>query len=99
MPATETSAITHHRINTNGTVLHVATAGRGPAVVLLHGWPHTWQLWTNIIPALAATHRVIAPDLRGLGDSERAADGYDLHTLAADIAGMLQALGETRADI
>ena len=99
MPATETSAITHHRITTNGTVLHVATAGQGPAVVLLHGWPHTWQLWTNIIPALVATHRVIAPDLRGLGDSERAADGYDLHTLAADIAGLLQALGETRADI
>jgi pimeloyl-ACP methyl ester carboxylesterase len=92
MPATEISAITHHRVSTNGTVLHVATAGQGPAVVLLHGWPHTWQLWAEIIPALAATHRVIAPDLRGLGDSERAADGYDLHTLAADIAGLLQAL-------
>src|ERR1700735_2344063 len=99
MPATETSAITHHRVSTNGIVVHVATAGQGPAVGLLHGWPHTWQLWAEIIPALAATHRVIAPDLRGLGDSERAADGYDLRTLAADIAGLLPALGETRADV
>jgi pimeloyl-ACP methyl ester carboxylesterase len=97
--ATGTPAITHHQVDTNGTTLHVATAGQGPAVVLLHGWPHTWQLWTSVIPALAATHRVIAPDLRGLGDSHRAADGYDLHTLAADIAGLLRALGETRADI
>jgi pimeloyl-ACP methyl ester carboxylesterase len=96
---TGTPTTTHHQIDTNGTSLHVSTTGRGPAVVLLHGWPHTWQLWTSIIPALAATHRVIAPDLRGLGDSQRAADGYDLHTLAADISGLLGALGETRADI
>jgi pimeloyl-ACP methyl ester carboxylesterase len=99
MGTAATPAITHHDIRVNGTVLHVATAGRGPAVVLLHGWPHTWQVWAPVLPALAAAHRVIAPDLRGLGASRRAADGYDLHTLAADIDSLLGALGETRADI
>jgi pimeloyl-ACP methyl ester carboxylesterase len=65
--------------------LHYVTAGRGPAVVLLHGWPQTWFMWRDIIPALAAHYRVIAPDLRGLGDSSRPAAGYDKKTLADDV--------------
>ena len=65
--------------------LHYVTAGQGPAVVLLHGWPQTWYMWRDIIPGLAARYRVIAPDLRGLGDSSRPAVGYDKKTLAQDI--------------
>ncbi|WP_433444185.1 alpha/beta fold hydrolase [Nonomuraea sp. CA-141351] len=53
------------RIATNGIHANVATAGTGPAVVLLHGFPHTWQLWSEIIGPLSAQYRVIAPDLRG----------------------------------
>jgi pimeloyl-ACP methyl ester carboxylesterase len=86
---TGTPTTTHHQIDTNGTSLHVSTTGRGPAVVLLHGWPHTWQLWTSIIPALAATHRVIAPDLRGLGDSQRAGPVNRQQIAAATDAGRL----------
>lgn len=81
----------------NGTELHVATAGQGPPVVLVHGWPHTWRLWHTVIPRLAPDHLVIAPDLRGLGASSRAASGYDLHTLADDLATLLDALGQTGA--
>ncbi|UGT55237.1 alpha/beta fold hydrolase [Nocardia asteroides] len=77
----------------------VATAGSGPAVVLLHGFPHTWQLWSRIIGPLAAHHRVIAPDLRGFGASGRAATGYDAGTLATDIEGVLDALGEPTAAV
>ena len=65
--------------------LHYVTAGRGPAVVLLHGWPQTWYMWRDIIPGLAARYRVIAPDLRGLGDSSRPAQGYDKKTVAQDV--------------
>ena len=65
--------------------IHYVSAGQGPAVVLLHGWPQTWYMWRSIIPALATRYRVIAPDLRGLGDSSRPPDGYDKKTLAQDV--------------
>ena len=65
--------------------LHYVTAGKGPAVVLLHGWPQTWYMWRDVMSGLAPRYRVIAPDLRGLGDSSRPADGYDKKTLAQDV--------------
>ncbi|MFE9577868.1 alpha/beta fold hydrolase [Nocardia sp. NPDC006044] len=86
-------------VATNGIELNVATAGTGPAVLLLHGFPHTWQLWRDVMGPLAQQHRVIAPDLRGLGASTRAPDGYDATTLSADAEGLLDALGETSASV
>ena len=65
--------------------LHYVSAGTGDPVVLLHGWPQTWYMWRKIIPVLAENYRVIAPDLRGLGQSSRPAEGYDKKTIAADI--------------
>ena len=65
--------------------LHYVTAGTGFPIVLLHGWPQTWHEWRHIIPALTDRFQVIAPDLRGLGDSSRPADGYDKKTIALDI--------------
>ena len=65
--------------------LHYVTAGSGFPVVLLHGWPQSWYEWRGIIPGLAERYRVIAPDLRGLGDSSRPAEGYDKKTVAGDI--------------
>jgi pimeloyl-ACP methyl ester carboxylesterase len=88
-----------HRIATNGIHANVAVAGVGPAVVLLHGFPHTWQLWSEIIGPLAEHYRVIAPDLRGFGASTRALDGYDAGTLAADIDGIIDALAEPTAAV
>lgn len=79
-------------VESDGARLHVVTEGEGPAVLLLHGFPHTWRVWSAVIPALAATHRVIAPDLRGLGDSDRAASGYDARSLARDALRILDAL-------
>ena len=91
--------ISLRQITTNGITANVAIAGTGPAVLLLHGFPHTWQLWSEVIPRLALRHRVIAPDLRGLGASTRAADGYDAGTLASDAEGLLDALGEESAAV
>jgi pimeloyl-ACP methyl ester carboxylesterase len=70
-------------ISANGIEINVATAGSGPATLLLHGFPHTWELWSRIIPKLTETHSVIAPDRRGNGGSARATGGYDLATLSA----------------
>ncbi|WP_067667177.1 alpha/beta fold hydrolase [Nocardia miyunensis] len=91
--------ITERRVAANGIEIAVAVAGRGPAVLLLHGFPHTWQLWREVIGPLAQRHRVIAPDLRGLGASTHATDGYDAETLADDAAALLAALGEPRAAV
>ena len=77
--------------------LHYVTAGQGPAVIVLHGWPQTWFMWRDIIPGLAARYRVIAPDLRGLGDSSRPVGGYDKKTLADDVWRLVHGvLGERR---
>ncbi|MBB1151655.1 alpha/beta fold hydrolase [Amycolatopsis dendrobii] len=86
------------QVEANGVRLNVAVAGSGPALVLLHGFPHTWQLWNKLVPALAERYRVIAPDLRGLGASSRPDRGFDAGTIAADIAGLLDALGEADAE-
>jgi pimeloyl-ACP methyl ester carboxylesterase len=70
-------------------MIHYVMAGPGigkaPVVVLLHGWPQTWYEWRHIIPGLAERYTVIAPDLRGLGDSSRPLSGYDKKTVANDI--------------
>lgn len=86
-------------VETNGIELDVAVSGEGPAVVLLHGWPHTAELWRDVAPLLAAGHRVLAPDLRGAGASTRAASGYDLLTLFNDVLGLLDSLGERQAAV
>lgn len=97
VPATTAHRL--HRVETNGIELNVAIAGDGPAVLLLHGFPHTWRLWSGLMGQLAGNYRVIAPDLRGFGASTRAVEGYDAGTLAADAEGLLDALGEPSAAV
>ncbi|RRQ79131.1 alpha/beta fold hydrolase [Streptomyces griseofuscus] len=87
------------RIPVNGVELNVALAGSGPAVLLLHGFPHTWELWTDIVADLSDRYRVIAPDLRGFGASGGATSGYDAGTLADDATALLAALGVSRAAV
>ncbi|GAA4499262.1 alpha/beta fold hydrolase [Gluconacetobacter tumulicola] len=91
--------LTRQIIASNGIDIHVVTMGNGPAILLLHGWPHTWEIWRTVMPLLAADHTVIAPDLRGLGGTTRAAEGYDLHTLADDANGVLDGLGIETATV
>lgn len=78
-------SVTHAYAELDEVMLHYVTAGSGPPVVLLHGWPQTWYEWRHVIPALANRYTVIAPDLRGLGDSSRPLHGYDKMTMARDI--------------
>ena len=90
---TDASNFTHHTIALDGVRLHYVTAGAGDPVVLLHGWPQTWYEWRLIMPALAAGYTVIAPDMRGLGDSSRPPTGYDKRTIANDIHQLVSKLG------
>ena len=83
----------HEAIEANGITIHTVLAGLGPPVLLLHGWPFNWYLWHRVIPGLVeAGFRVIAPDLRGIGESSKPESGYDLLTLADDHAGLLRSL-------
>jgi len=77
--------VEHHHARLADVSLHYVSAGEGEPVVLLHGWPSTWYEWRQVMPLLAARFRVIAPDLRGLGDSSRPLAGYDKKTVAADL--------------
>ena len=91
---------THREISANGIRLHVAEAGTGPLVLLLHGFPEFWWSWRHQLPALAAAgRRAVAVDLRGYGDSDKPPRGYDLWTLSGDVAGLIRALGERQADL
>jgi pimeloyl-ACP methyl ester carboxylesterase len=84
----------HHMATVNnGTQIHYVMGGQGDPVVLLHGWPETWYAWRHVMPALAQNYTVIAPDLRGLGDSSKPPTGYDGKTVAEDIHQLVTQLG------
>jgi pimeloyl-ACP methyl ester carboxylesterase len=87
------------RIPTNGTTLYVRTGGTGPAVVLLHGYGETGDMWAPLAARLAANQTVIIPDLRGMGLSAQPSDGYDKKTQGHDVAGVLDALKIDKADL
>jgi pimeloyl-ACP methyl ester carboxylesterase len=84
--------IEHHTLRLGRVALHVVTTGSGVPVVLLHGWPQTWHEWRKVMPLLAERYRLIVPDLPGLGDSSRPADGYDKKTIALDLREMCERL-------
>jgi pimeloyl-ACP methyl ester carboxylesterase len=84
---------THHTAQLNGVKQHYVTAGSGPAVLLLHGWPQTWYEWRHVMDALAGDFTVIAPDLRGFGYTGKPAAGYDAETIAGDLAALTDHLG------
>lgn len=79
-----------------GVRIHYVIGGAGPPVVLLHGYPETWYAWRRVMPQLAALYTVIAPDMRGFGDSSRPAGGYDRKTMAGDIRELMRRLGYDR---
>jgi pimeloyl-ACP methyl ester carboxylesterase len=84
-------------IATNGIQSYVRIGGNGPAVVLLHGFGDTGDMWAPLAAELQREHTVVVPDLRGMGLSSRPVSGYDKKTQAADIAGILDALNIDKA--
>jgi pimeloyl-ACP methyl ester carboxylesterase len=86
-------------IATNGATMHVRVGGHGPAVVLLHGFGDTGDMWGPMATDLERDHTVVVPDLRGIGLSSKPASGFDKKTQAGDVAGVLDALKIQRADL
>jgi len=84
---------THGIVKLGEVALHYMEAGAGDPVVLIHGFPQNCTEWEGVMARLAPHYRVVAPDLRGMGDSSRPTSGYDLKTVAQDIADFIKALG------
>ena len=88
--------VTHRFVEVRGVRLHVAEAGRGDPVVLLHSFPQHWYAWRHVVPLLAGQYRLICPDWRGFGWSQAPPRGYDTASRAADILALMDALGLPR---
>lgn len=91
--------VAHRYVELPGARLHVAEAGEGPPVVLLHGWPQHWWIWRKVIPDLARDHRLICPDLRGFGWSEAPPGRYEMSEFATDVVALLDELGLGQVDL
>src|SRR4029079_14080223 len=79
------TSLTHKRAKVNGVTLHYVTAGRGPTILCMHGWPQNHRDFFPLIENLADEYAFIAPDLRGYADSDKPYDGYEPKTIAEDI--------------
>src|ERR1035441_5597363 len=85
----ETQLIQHSMIEANGTRFHVAEVGKGPPRLLLHGWPEFWLTWEPVMTRLADRFRLIAPDLRGFGDSDKPDGPFGPEDHASDLLEIL----------
>ena len=93
------SEVRAQEITTNGATIHVRVGGTGPAIVLLHGYGETGDMWAPLAQDLVRDHTVVVPDLRGLGLSSKPDSGFDKKTQAGDVASVLDALKIDRADL
>ena len=92
-------AIAERYATANGVRLHYLVAGKGSPVILLHGYAQNSHMWRPLMKELAKTHLVVAPDLRGFGDSAKADAGYDKKTMAQDVHGLAHSLGIQKAGV
>ncbi|MFF3380640.1 alpha/beta fold hydrolase [Streptomyces sp. NPDC002680] len=99
LPAGFTDTFTSRIVDVNGIAVHAVVGGDGPPLLLLPGWPQFWYAWRLVMPALAEHFTVIAADHRGTGASDKPATGYDMATLADELAGLMAALGHSRYDV
>lgn len=95
-PFPHVPGVTHRFVDVRGARLHVAEAGDGDPVVLLHSFPQHWYAWRHVVPLLAGQYRLIIPDWRGFGWSQAPPRGYDTASRAADILALMDALGLDR---
>jgi pimeloyl-ACP methyl ester carboxylesterase len=84
--------VTHRTVSARGLDFHVAEAGAGEPIVLVHGWPQHWWAWRRVVPLLAPHGRLLMPDLRGFGWSDAPDGGYEKQSIADDLLALLDAL-------
>jgi pimeloyl-ACP methyl ester carboxylesterase len=90
-PTKSSIQLTHKRAKTNGINHHYVTAGQGPVVLCMHGWPQSHREFVPVIERMSDSYTFIAPDLRGYADSDKPYDGYEPKTIAQDMLGILDA--------
>jgi pimeloyl-ACP methyl ester carboxylesterase len=91
--------VEHRLVEARGLRIHVAEAGEGDPLVMLHGWPQHWYEWRHLIPTLSQRYRVICPDLRGLGWTDAPPRGYEKEELASDVLALLDVLSLDRVKL
>jgi pimeloyl-ACP methyl ester carboxylesterase len=91
-PFPQVEGVLHRFVETSRLRVHIAEAGEGEPVLLLHGWPQHWYAWRKVIPLLGGSHRVICPDLRGFGWTDAPRDGYRTAELVDDLLALVDAL-------
>ncbi|PZX93274.1 alpha/beta hydrolase [Flavobacterium aquariorum] len=89
----------HATANVNGVNIHYVIGGKGEPLVLVHGFGQNWYMWNRLLPELSKHFTVIAPDLRGVGESDKPADGYDKKTMASDIHELVKKLGYEKINL
>jgi pimeloyl-ACP methyl ester carboxylesterase len=96
LPDGFSETFTSRYVDAGDVRLHAVIGGAGPPLLLIHGWPQLWYAWRMVMPALAEDFEVIAVDQRGIGLSDKPRDGYDIGTLAGDMAALMDMLGHER---
>ena len=96
LPPGFSETFTDRYVDVGGMRLHAVVGGHGRPLLLIHGWPQTWYAWRLLMPALARDFQVVAVDQRGIGLSDKPADGYDTGTQANDMVKLMDALGHQR---
>jgi pimeloyl-ACP methyl ester carboxylesterase len=89
----------HQYANVNGVKIHYVIGGTGDPLVLLHGFGQNWYMWNRLLPELSKHFTVIAPDMRGMGESDKPDSGYDKKTMAVDIHELVKKLGYSGIDL
>ncbi|MEP6950591.1 MAG: alpha/beta hydrolase [Ginsengibacter sp.] len=98
-PASPPRGFEHKYAMANGVKIHYVTGGKGEPLLLVHGFGQNWYMWNRIMPELSKHFTIIAPDLRGVGESEKTAGGYDKKTMAADLHEWMKKLGYTKINL
>ena len=98
-PAPPPAGFKSQMAKVNGINIHYVIGGKGEPLVLVHGFGQNWYMWARLMPDLAAHFTVIAPDLRGVGESDKPAGGYDKKTMASDIHALVKQLGFNKAGV
>src|SRR5689334_24337780 len=84
-PAAPPANFKHQTAKVNGINIHYVIGGQGEPLVLIHGFGQNWYMWNRLLPELSKHFTVIAPDMRGVGESDKPASGYDKKTMASDM--------------
>ncbi|MES2458714.1 MAG: alpha/beta hydrolase [Bacteroidota bacterium] len=92
-PANPPANFNHHYATVNGVKIHYVSGGKGEPLLLVHGFGQNWYMWNRLLPELSKHFTVIAPDLRGVGESDKPAGGYDKKNMAVDMHELMKKLG------